>query len=117
MPLKHPLGILVPHSRIFWWPHSAPWSREPGTQGGLLKTAPTKIPSTEVDRICTGRAPGEELFLGLFRSRAALSMRRAWARLASPRTAAFIAHVTIHVHEFSPQNSPKIDGHENEIGA
>ena len=44
-------------------------------------------------------------------------MRRAWARLASPRTAAFTAHVTIHVHEFSPQNSPKTDGHENEIRA
>ena len=73
-------------------------------QGSFLKTAPTKILTTEVVRIC--RAPGEEPFLGLFRSRAARWMRRAWARLATPRTAAFTAHVTIHVHEFSPQILP-----------
>ena len=103
----------MPHSRIFGGLTVPPGS-ESDDQGSFLKTAPTKILTTEVVRIC--RAPGEEPFLGLFRSRAARWMRRAWARLATPRTAAFTAHVTIHVHEFSPQNSPKIDGHENEIG-
>ena len=113
MPLKHPLGFLVPHSRIFGASRCP--VAESRDQGSFLKTVPTKILTTEVVRIC--RAPGEEIFLGLFRSRAACWMRHAWACLASPRTAAFTAHVTIHVHEFSPQNSPKIDGHENEIGA
>ena len=103
----------MPHSRIFGASRCP--VAESRDQGSFLKTVPTKILTTEVVRIC--RAPGEEFFLGLFRSRAARWMRRARARLATPRTAAFTAHVTIHVHEFSPQNSPKIDGHENEIGA
>ena len=106
MPLKHPLGFLLSHSRIFG--ASRCRVAESRDQGSFLKTAPTKILTTEVVRIC--RAPGEEPFRGLFRSRAARWMRRAWVRLASPRTAAFTAHVTIHVHEFSPQILPKLTG-------
>ena len=106
MPLKHPLGFLVPHSHIFGASRCP--VAESRDQGSFLKTAPTKILTTEVVRIC--RAPGEEPFLGLFRSRAARWMRRAWVRLASPRTAAFTAHVTIHVHEFSPQILPTLTG-------
>ena len=106
MPLKHPLGFLVPHSRIFGASRCP--VAESRDQGSFLKTAPTKILTTEVVRIC--RAPGEEIFLGLFRSRAACWMRHAWECLASPRTAAFTAHVTIHVHEFSPQILPKLTG-------
>ena len=96
----------MPHSRIFGASRCP--VAESRDQGSFLKTAPTKILTTEVVRIC--RAPGEEPFLGLFRSRAARWMRRAWVRLASPRTAAFTAHVTIHVHEFSPQILPKLTG-------
>ena len=113
MPLKHPLGFWVPHSRIFGASRCP--VAESRDQGSFLKTAPTKILTTEVVRIC--RAPGEEPFLGLFPSRAARWMCRAWVRLASPQTVAFTAHVTIHVREFSPQIFPKLTGMRYEIGA
>ena len=106
IPLKHPLGFLVPHSRIFGasrCPVAESWDH-----GSFLDGPHTKILTTEVVRIC--RAPGEELFLGLFRSCAARWMCRAWSRSSSPRTAAFTAHVTIHVHGFSPQILPTLTG-------
>ena len=112
MPLKHPLGILVPHSRIFGGLTVPPGAESREHRAASSRRLPPRSRPLRW-RICTGRAP-EKNFPGSFRSRAARWMCRVWSRSSSPRTAAFTAHVTIHVHIFPAP--PNIDGHEHEIG-